>query len=122
MSASLDWIIWKSPIGFAELHAGLGVVDAEVERPFAMPRQMGRSIARSRSSPLMTMENALVLLADQVGGRHAAFVEHKFAGLAAAEAHLGQLLRHPEAGHVLLDDEGGDAVRAFLRRGLGIDQ
>jgi hypothetical protein len=49
------------------------------------------------------------------------FVEHQLAGVAAAHAELVELLRDREALHALLDQEGGDAARAELGLGLGVD-
>ena len=54
-------------------------------------------------------------------GRHLDVVEHQLAGVAAAHAQLVELLRDGEALHALLDEEGGDAARAQLGLGLGVD-
>jgi hypothetical protein len=54
-------------------------------------------------------------------GRHLDVLEHHLAGVAAAHAQLVELLRGGKALHALLDDEGGDAARAQLGLGLGVD-
>jgi hypothetical protein len=64
---------------------------------------------------------AAVDRAQHVVGRHLDVLEHQLAGVAAAHAQLVELLRDAEALHALLDQEGGDAARAQLGLGLGVD-
>ncbi len=106
----------------AELHARPGVLDAQFERTFADAHAQAGHQGALQIEPAHDDLDAFVFLAHQVGCRHAAVVEHQLAGLAAAKAHLDELLRHLEAGEILLDDEGRDALGAKLRRGLGVDQ
>ena len=65
--------------------------------------------------------DALADRAEHVLLRHLAILEHELAGVGAAHAELVELLRGREALEALLDQEGGDAARAGLRVGLGID-
>ena len=60
-------------------------------------------------------------LAEHVLFRHLAILEHQLAGIGAAHAELVELLRGGKSLHALLDDEGGDAARAGVGIGLGID-
>ena len=64
---------------------------------------------------------ALADFAQHVLLGHLAILEHQFAGVGAAHAELVELLRRGEALHPLLDQERGDAARARVRIGLGID-
>jgi hypothetical protein len=67
---------------------------------------MGAIVARSKSRPDMTMPEAAMLGAESILHRHATVVEYELTGLAAAKAHLAELLRDGEAGRIALDDEG----------------
>ena len=65
--------------------------------------------------------DAAAHLADHVLRRHLAVLEHQFGRVGAAHAELVELLGGGEAGHALLDQEGGDAAAAGLRVCLGVD-
>ena len=65
--------------------------------------------------------HALVQFTENVFLRHFAVFEHQLAGVGAAHAQLVQLLGAGETGEVALDDKGGDAARAGVRFGLGVD-
>ena len=60
-------------------------------------------------------------LGEHVLLRHLAILEHQFAGVGAAHAELVELLRGGKSLHALFDDEGGDAARAGIGIGLGVD-
>ena len=51
-------------------------------------------------------------VADHVLRRHLAILEHQLAGVGPAYAELVEFLGSGEAGHALLDEEGGDAAAA----------
>ena len=53
--------------------------------------------------------------------RYFAIVEHQFAGFRAAHAKLVEFLGNLEALEAALDEEGGDAFRAGVHVGLGVD-
>ena len=59
--------------------------------------------------------------ADDVLFRHFASVEHELAGVRAAHPQLVEFRRGGEALEALFDDEGGDAARAGLWVGFGVD-
>src|SRR5438876_1131613 len=63
----------------------------------------------------------LVDLAQHVFRRHLAIGEDELGRRRAAHPHLVELLRRGETLHALLDEEGGDAARPGIGRGLGID-
>ena len=105
-----------------KLHARLGVFDRQFQGPLANADTDRGNHRAFQIEPAHDDRDTFVLSADQIGGGNAALIEHQFRGLAATEPHLGQLLSHLETGEVLLDNEGGDAVRTLLQSGLGIDQ
>ena len=100
----------------------LRVVDGELQRPFCNAETERRDHRALKIEPAHHDRHAAVFVANEILCRHAAVFEHQLGGLAAAKAHLGQLLRDLEAGKILLDDEGGNAVRRLSLVGLGIDQ
>ena len=59
--------------------------------------------------------------ADHVLRRHLAVLEHQLAGVGPPHAELVEFLGRGEAGHALLDEEGGDAAAAGVGVGLGVD-
>ena len=65
--------------------------------------------------------HAVADAAEHVLRRHLAILEHQLAGVGAAHAELVELLRGRETLEALLDQERGDAARAGVRIGLGID-
>jgi hypothetical protein len=121
MSAILACISWKSPIGFAELlalaHIGqhdieAGLHDAELDagKHGALVIEAGHQHFRPPSR------------AHQRLGRHLAIVEDQLGRGLPRMPILSIFWPIAEAGHALLDQEGGDALRAGVAGiGLGID-
>ena len=65
--------------------------------------------------------DAAAFLVQHIFKRHFDILENQLAGVGAAHAELVELLRDREPGHLLFDDEGGDAARFPLGIGLGVD-
>ena len=65
--------------------------------------------------------HALALGAEDVLVGHLDILEGDLGGVRAAHAELVEMRADGEAGHLALDQEGGDAARPGLRVGLGID-
>ncbi len=97
----------------AELLAGLGVVERQIQRPLGDAQAERRDHGPLKIKPAHHDGDAAVLGADPILRGNAAILEHQFRRLAAAIAHLLQLLRDAEPGKVFLDDEGRNAVRAL---------
>src|SRR5579862_7922680 len=105
----------------AELFAVVDVGDDRVEAGLHDADRPGRQYRALVIEAAHQDAHALALLAEQVFRRHFAILEHQFRGRAAAHAQFVELLRRAKPGETLLDQEGGDAARARLGPGLGVD-
>src|SRR3989338_3240083 len=107
ISASMACTIWKLPMGLPNCTRVLAYSTLNSSARSQMPTHKPATSARSRSSPLMTILTPSFSLPTR---------------LAAGKTHLDELLSHIEAGKILLDDEGRNALGTQLRRGLGVNQ
>ena len=111
MSASMNWVFWKSAIGCAELLALLGVGDRLVEAALGAAEAAGADVEAAAVEAHHRDPEALALAADEILGRHADLVEIDLGGRLRMPAELLLLRAEADARHVLLDHQAGNALR-----------
>jgi hypothetical protein len=114
MSASVNWVFWKSAIGCAELLALLGVFDRLVEAALRAAERAGADVEPAAVEPHHRDAEALALGADAILDRHADIVEIHLRGRLRMPAELALLRAEADAGHVLFDHQAGNALGAIL--------
>src|SRR5581483_6216798 len=92
----------------AELHARARVLDGQLERPLGNAQTDGSDHGALQIESAHDDRNARILDSNQILRRHAAVLENQLSRLTAPEAHLGELLGHPEAGEIPFHDESGN--------------
>ena len=107
--------------GPAELLALVDVGQHDVHAGAHDPQGPGGEHGALVVEPAHQHAHATADLADHVLRRHLAVLEHQLAGVRPPHAELVELLGGGEAGHALLDQEGGDAAAAGVGVGLGVD-
>ncbi|KAI3480412.1 hypothetical protein L1887_57426 [Cichorium endivia] len=102
----------------------LAVVDIRNDQVHARLHDAGRAAGEDHALVVQAAHqhlHAAVELAEDVLRRYLDVVEEQFAGVGTAHAQLVELVAAGEAFPVTLDDECGDAVRALVQVGLGVD-
>ena len=103
----------------AKLDALLGVLDSLVDGALGKAESLGGDTDTAAVEGLHSDLEAFAFLAEQVLLGNDAVFEDEVAGRAASDTHLLLVLTGGEAGEVLLNDEGGDAVVALALVGHG---
>ena len=99
--------------GFAELAALFDVFQRGIEGAAADAEREGGDGDAAAVEDAHGVDEAFAFVAEQVFGGDLAVFEDQLAGVAGAEAELVFFFAGAEAGGALLDDEGGEAMRAL---------
>ena len=105
MSASVNWVAWKSAIGVAELLALLGVFDRFVEAALGTAERAGADVDAPAVEAHHRDPEAFALGADAVGDGHPDLVEIDLGGRLRMPAELLLLRAETDALHILFDNQ-----------------
>ena len=102
--------------GLAELLALFRIGDRLVEGELGAAERAGGDVEPAAIKACHGEAEAVALFADAIGRRHTHAIENDLAGRLGFPAHLALVGAKRKPRRILLDDEGGDALGAIVRR------